>query len=100
MTGDGEAIMRSALAARTIDRLKTDAAVEQAGQAAIQMLVEYAEGEAGCILLNNAGNIGWTHNSAQMACAYQSNQTDAPRAYIQKSEEKGEEGGNAHDPNQ
>lgn len=89
MTGDGEAIMRSALAARVIDRCKTEPSVEIAAQTTIQMLAEYAEGEAGCILLDHAGNVGWAHNSAQMACGYRTDGMDAPCAFIQKSEETG-----------
>lgn len=71
-TGDGESIIPVVLAKTAIDALAGGRHPEKAAQHAIDVLISRVEGEAGCILIDQAGRIGWAHNSPDMAVAYMS----------------------------
>jgi beta-aspartyl-peptidase (threonine type) len=86
LTGDGEKILRVVLAKSTLDLLREeepDAAIQRA----LQMMVSRIGGEAGCILIDAEGRIGWGHNSANMACAYFAEGMSDPLAFVHKDEE-------------
>ncbi len=86
MTGDGEAILRLALAKTAVDRMG-----EQDPDAVAAQLVDRLErrvqGEGGCALLDARGRVGWHHNSGHMAVAYITETDPTVRAFVQKSEE-------------
>ncbi|MBD2743606.1 isoaspartyl peptidase/L-asparaginase family protein [Coleofasciculus sp. FACHB-1120] len=86
-TGDGESIIPVVLAKTAIDFLAGDAHPEEAAQKAIDTLVSKVEGEAGCILIDRQGRIGWSYNSSDMAVAYMTAEMDKPVAFIKKEEE-------------
>lgn len=69
-TGDGESIMPVVLAKTAIDFLTGDRHPNEAAQMAIDALASKVKGEAGCILLDRQGRVGWAYNSSHMACAY------------------------------
>ncbi len=69
-TGDGESIIPVVLAKTAIDFLNGDRHPDEAAKMAIDTLLSRIEGEAGCILLDRQGRVGWAHNSSHMACAY------------------------------
>ncbi|MBE9159936.1 isoaspartyl peptidase/L-asparaginase [Nodosilinea sp. LEGE 06152] len=77
-TGDGESIIPVVLAKTAIDGLAAGSHPQQAAQQAIDTLVERVEGEAGCILLDRQGRIGWAYNSSAMAIAYMTDGLPAP----------------------
>ncbi|MEH1814007.1 MAG: isoaspartyl peptidase/L-asparaginase family protein [Nostoc sp.] len=69
-TGDGESIIPVVLAKTAIDFLSGDRHPDEAAQMAIDALVSKVKGEAGCILIDRQGRVGWAYNSSHMACAY------------------------------
>mgnify|MGYP002777173719 CR=1 FL=1 len=69
-TGDGESIIPVVLAKTAIDGLAGDRHPDEAAQRAIDTLVHRVAGEAGCILIDRHGRVGWAHNSQDMAMAY------------------------------
>lgn len=69
-TGDGESIIPVVLAKTAIDGLAAGQHPDAAAQQAIATMIARVEGEAGCILLDRDGRIGWAHNSSDMAVAY------------------------------
>ncbi|MBD1922252.1 isoaspartyl peptidase/L-asparaginase [Microcoleus sp. FACHB-831] len=83
-TGDGESIIPVVLAKTAIDFLAQGKHPEQAAQMAIQSLTERVVGEAGCILINPKGEIGWAHNSTEMAVAYRTSEMDKPAVFTKK----------------
>jgi beta-aspartyl-peptidase (threonine type) len=92
MTGDGETIMRAALSKRVTELLGRDhLPADAAARKAIELLQEYVQGEAGCILLDSAGNVGWAHNSEHLACAYMTSAMAAPAVHLAKEEEQREQ---------
>jgi beta-aspartyl-peptidase (threonine type) len=44
-------------------------------------------GEAGCIVLDRSGHVGWFHNSRDMAVAYRTSEMHQPMVFLRKSEE-------------
>jgi len=86
-TGDGESIIPVVLAKTAIDFMAGDTHPEEAAQKAIDTLVSKVEGEAGCILIDRQGRIGWSYNSQDMAVAYMTAELDKPVAFIKKEEE-------------
>ena len=86
-TGDGESIIPVVLAKTAIDHLAGDRHPDEAARLAIATLVERVEGEAGCILLNCQGQVGWAYNSPDMAVAYITSEMDQPVAFTQKAAE-------------
>jgi beta-aspartyl-peptidase (threonine type) len=95
-TGDGESIIPVVLAKTAIDFLSGDAASmdgvvachpQQAAEKAIEVLKQRVPGEAGCILLDRDGRIGWAYNSQDMAVAYMTDELQQPAAFVRKEEE-------------
>lgn len=85
-TGDGESIIPVVLAKTAIDGLAGGSHPEQAAQQAIDTLVARVEGEAGCILLDRQGRIGWAYNSSAMAVAYMTDDLPEPVAFTGKEQ--------------
>ncbi|MBD2115137.1 MULTISPECIES: isoaspartyl peptidase/L-asparaginase family protein [Cyanophyceae] len=83
-TGDGESIVPVVLAKTAVDALGAGTHPDEAAQQAIKMLVSRVEGEAGCILLDREGRIGWAYNSQDMAVAYMSEDLQQPLSFTYK----------------
>lgn len=84
-TGDGESIIPVVLAKVAIDALQ-DKHPDEAAQWAIETLINCVDGEAGCILLDRQGRIGWAHNSSDMAVAYMNEALDQPAFFSRKDQ--------------
>jgi beta-aspartyl-peptidase (threonine type) len=82
-SGDGESILRLALAGRLMAHLPT----VSAGQAAIFAIdqMERVGGEAGCIVIDANGAADFAHNSDHFAVAMASHD-QTPLAFLQRSE--------------
>ncbi|HYD18113.1 MAG TPA: isoaspartyl peptidase/L-asparaginase family protein [Patescibacteria group bacterium] len=89
MSGEGEDIARTMLAAEVMHRLE-QMPVQHAIDYALQRL-ERIDGEAGGIVLDSDGNPAWAHNSPHFAVAYQTDDMDEPAVFLKKSEETGRE---------
>ncbi|MFN6475462.1 isoaspartyl peptidase/L-asparaginase family protein [Nostoc sp. DedQUE07] len=83
-TGDGESIIPVVLAKTAIDFLSGDRHPDEAAQMAIDALVSKVKGEAGCILIDRQGRVGWAYNSSHMACAYMTVGQDKVAAFTKK----------------
>lgn len=83
-TGDGESIIPVVLAKVAIDALAGGIHPDDAAQQAIDRLVSRVEGEAGCILLDQEGRIGWAYNSQNMAVAYMNEELQQPAVFTHK----------------
>ncbi|OUL19681.1 isoaspartyl peptidase/L-asparaginase family protein [Nostoc sp. 106C] len=83
-TGDGESIIPVVLAKTAIDFLTGDRHPDEAAQMAIAALKSKVKGEAGCIILDRQGRIGWAYNSSHMACAYMTTGQDKVAVFTQK----------------
>lgn len=83
-TGDGESLISVVLAKTAIDALAADRHPDEAAQQAINTLVNRVEGEAGCILIDRQGRVGWAHNSQDMAVAYMTNELLEPAVFTRK----------------
>ncbi|MFN6466044.1 MAG: isoaspartyl peptidase/L-asparaginase family protein [Nostoc sp. DedVER02] len=83
-TGDGESIIPVVLAKTAIDFLSGDRHPDEAAQMAIDALVSKVKGEAGCILIDRQGRIGWAYNSSHMACAYMTEGQDKVAVFTKK----------------
>lgn len=83
-TGDGESIIPVVLAKTAIDFLNGDRHPDEAAQMAIDTLKSKVTGEAGCILLDRQGRVGWAYNSQDMACAYMTTGQDKPAVFTKK----------------
>ena len=83
-TGDGESIIPVLLAKTAIDFLSEDRHPEEAAQMAIDTLVSKVKGEAGCILIDRQGRVGWAYNSSHMACAYMTEGQDKVAVFTKK----------------
>ncbi|BAY06903.1 isoaspartyl peptidase/L-asparaginase family protein [Calothrix sp. NIES-2098] len=83
-TGDGESIIPVVLAKTAIDFLTGDRHPDEAAQMAIKALKSKVKGEAGCILLDRQGRVGWAYNSSHMACAYITAGQDKVAFFTQK----------------
>lgn len=59
---------------------------DAAAQWAIDTLISRVEGEAGCILIDRQGRIGWAHNSPDMAVAYMSEDLVQPAIFTRKDQ--------------
>jgi beta-aspartyl-peptidase (threonine type) len=86
-TGEGEAIMRVVLAKTAVDLLQDGRHPADAALAVLKHLEERVEGEAGIILIDKDGRVGWAHNSTEMAVAYMSPGLDAPRAFVRQQDD-------------
>jgi beta-aspartyl-peptidase (threonine type) len=65
-TGDGEAIIRVALARRTLEILKSVNDPGHACEVALSVLVEEGEGQGGLIALDWRGRMGWARSTVLM----------------------------------
>lgn len=83
-TGDGESIIPVVLSKTAIDFLAGDRHPESAAQMAIETLKSKVTGEAGCILLDRQGRVGWAYNSSHMACAYMTEEQDEVAVFTKK----------------
>jgi beta-aspartyl-peptidase (threonine type) len=86
-TGDGESIIPVVLAKTAIDQIAAGHHPDEAAQHAIATLISRVEGEAGCILLDREGRIGWAHNSSEMAVAYRTEEMAQPVFFSRKDHE-------------
>jgi beta-aspartyl-peptidase (threonine type) len=68
-TGHGEAILRTTLSRVVIDRLREGAPAAEAARAAIRELAERTGSQAGAIVVDLLGDIGFAHNSTHMPWA-------------------------------
>src|SRR3954452_5918032 len=78
MTGDGEAIMRLALAHRIINSMCNGEDADRAAEEAIAVMARRVGGKAGCIVLDRQGRVGVAHNAENLAHAYQTSEMPAP----------------------
>jgi beta-aspartyl-peptidase (threonine type) len=94
-TGDGESVIPVVLAKLAVDLLSGDTAPmdgmvvchpEAAAEKAIEILKQRVPGEAGCILLDREGRIGWAYNSQDMAVAYMTMDLEEPAMFTRKPE--------------
>ncbi|OUL36109.1 peptidase T [Nostoc sp. T09] len=83
-TGDGESIIPVVLAKTAIDFLTGERHPDEAAQMAIEALKSKVKGEAGCILVDRQGRVGWAYNSSHMACAYMTEGQDKVAVFTQK----------------
>jgi len=86
-TGDGESIIPVVLAKTAIDFLSGNRHPEEAAQKAIDTLVSKVTGEAGCILLDHQGRVGWAYNSQDMAVAYMTAEMERAAVFTNKEAE-------------
>jgi beta-aspartyl-peptidase (threonine type) len=77
-TGWGEAIAKVLLARLALHHLQQLGDPQAAARAAIQVLAEKVNGVGGIILLAPDGRLGWYHNTAHLAHAYQTVGMDEP----------------------
>jgi beta-aspartyl-peptidase (threonine type) len=80
-TGHGESIMRVLLARSAAD-LCARLEAPQAAQAAIRLLDERVGGQAGLIMIDHAGRVGYAHSTPAMARAFMLEGMDEPEAGI------------------
>jgi beta-aspartyl-peptidase (threonine type) len=71
-TGDGEAIIRVALARRALEILKDVGDPEHACEVAIAALTEEGRGDGGLIMIDWKGRIAWAHSTPFMPVGMQS----------------------------
>jgi beta-aspartyl-peptidase (threonine type) len=84
-SGDGESIVRRTLAARVMQLLESGPP-----QAAIEATLDRlgdVGGEAGGIVLDRTGQIGWAHNSSHFAVGIMTSKDERSRIYLRKDEE-------------
>lgn len=97
-TGDGESVIPIVLSKTAVDLLSAGAPSadgvvsrhpEEAAHKVIDLLKQRVPGEAGCILLDRHGRIGWAYNSQDMAVAYMNETLQQPAVFLRKEEEAG-----------
>ncbi|MBO9560337.1 MAG: isoaspartyl peptidase/L-asparaginase [Caulobacter sp.] len=86
LSGEGESLIRTTLAARLIQALEHDA--PQAAIAGALGRLERVGGEAGLIVIDRHGRIGWDHTSDHFAVA-RASAAEPARAFIHRDEDKG-----------
>jgi L-asparaginase / beta-aspartyl-peptidase len=84
-SGDGEAILRTMLAAQVMHALEQGGSACEAAEHAIARLGRVG-GEAGAIVVERSGAFGVAHNSDHFALALHASGLDAPRAAIHRDE--------------
>ena len=84
MTGDGEMIMRMALAHRIVNSMCNGIDTDRASEEAIAAMVRRVGGEAGCIAIDRHGQIGQAHNSSHMPTAWHTSEMAAATASVKK----------------
>lgn len=81
-TGQGEAILRLALARSVVAWLATGVAPQAAARDAVALLGARLAAEGGVIVVDRYARIGTAHNSPQMPVAWQTADDPAPQARI------------------
>ena len=71
-TGEGEAIIRVALARRTLEILKIVDDPDRASEVALNVLVEEGRGDGGLILVDWKGRMAWAHSTPFMTVGLRS----------------------------
>ncbi|HEY0368261.1 MAG TPA: isoaspartyl peptidase/L-asparaginase, partial [Chthoniobacterales bacterium] len=84
MTGDGESIMRLALAHRIVMSMCNGEDADRAAEEAIAVMARRVGGEAGCIVLDRQGRVGVAHNADNLAHAYRTSEMPATIASVKK----------------
>jgi beta-aspartyl-peptidase (threonine type) len=84
-SGDGESIARTMLAARVIHSLEAGSP-QPAIEAAIKQLGRVG-GEAGGIVLDRAGRVGWSHNSAHFVVGIATSTDGRFRVHLHRDED-------------
>jgi beta-aspartyl-peptidase (threonine type) len=85
LTGDGESIMRMALAHRIADSMCDGMDADRAAEEAIAVMARRVGGEAGCIVLDRQGRIGIAHNADNLAHAYRTSEMPRTIAAVGKT---------------
>lgn len=84
LTGDGESIMRLALAHRIVNSMCNGEEAERAAEEAIAVMARRVGGEAGCIVLDRQGRIGVAHNADNLAHAFRTSEMPVAIASVRK----------------
>jgi isoaspartyl peptidase/L-asparaginase-like protein (Ntn-hydrolase superfamily) len=84
LSGDGESLIRTTLAARVIHRL--EASCPLPGDRRRPGPLAEVGGEAGLIVIDAEGRMGWNHNSAQFAVAHASAERP-PKAFVNRRQD-------------
>ena len=69
-TGEGEAIIKVLLARTSVDLLDSDAGPAEAARRAVALLARQTGGQAGVILVDRFGVVGYAHNAEEMPVCY------------------------------
>jgi beta-aspartyl-peptidase (threonine type) len=85
-SGDGECISRTLLAARIMQALEGGQQPQAAAEGSLTHL-ERVGGEAGGIVLDRLGRVGWAHNSSHFAVAWMTDSMGAPSVRLRQDEE-------------
>jgi beta-aspartyl-peptidase (threonine type) len=84
MTGDGEMIMRMALAHRVINTMCNGTDADRAAEEAVAAMERRVGGEAGCIAIDRHGQIGQAHNTSHMPTGWCTSEMRAAVASVKK----------------
>ncbi len=84
-SGEGEAIARVMLASELIHLLPRQSPDEAVGSAL--KLLNRVQGEAGLIVINSQGKIGWGHTSPHFAVGLAKQDLPGPKVFLKKDEE-------------
>ena len=74
-TGDGEAIIRTTLTKTAVELLRDGRDPTQVAQSVIALLHKRTRGEAGVVLLDALGRVGYAYNAPAMSLAFLSGET-------------------------
>jgi isoaspartyl peptidase/L-asparaginase-like protein (Ntn-hydrolase superfamily) len=85
LSGDGESIVRVMLAARVVRDLEAGQHPQVAIEAALGQLGGVG-GEAGGIVLDRQGRVGWAHNSPHISVGYHASGVPEPRVRLSRGE--------------
>ncbi len=85
-SGDGESIARTLLAARVMQALESGADPQRAIEISLTSIARVG-GEAGGIVLDQLGQVGWAHNSSHFAVAWITDSMGAPSIRLRQDEE-------------
>ncbi|MHB8420323.1 MAG: isoaspartyl peptidase/L-asparaginase family protein [Myxococcales bacterium] len=83
-TGQGEAILKVTLAKSAIERLRGGATATAAAEAALAELSRRTSGEAGLILVDRRGGVGFAFNTGRMSRAWADAEHPEPQAAIER----------------
>ncbi|MDE0034107.1 MAG: isoaspartyl peptidase/L-asparaginase family protein [Deltaproteobacteria bacterium] len=69
-TGEGEAIIKVLLAKTSVDLMDSGAGPAEAARRAVALLARQTSGQAGVILADRSGAVGYAHNAEEMPVCY------------------------------